>query len=131
MRLNRQIQEQTSSGVNMTPMLDVVFILLIFFIVTATFVKEVGLPVNPPEDANTQTASNEAIVVEISQRDRLRVAGADVDVRLLSAQLARLHAERPEAPVVIRAHEDSSTERFVRVMDDARLVGIANVQLAR
>ena len=112
-------------------MLDVVFIMLIFFIVTATFVKEVGLDVNQPDDApKTENPDKKSIVVRITNRDRIIIAQRDVDWRSVRANIERLHAENPEAPVVIQPHPDAQTGTMIHVMDSARLAGVFNVSLA-
>ena len=124
--------EADESQINLTPMLDVVFIMLIFFIVTATFVKEVGLDVNQPDDDKPKTVdpNKKSIVVRISSRDRFIIAQHDVDWRGVRANIERLHAENPEAPVIIQPHPDSTTEAMIHVMDSARLAGVYNVSLA-
>jgi len=132
MRRFQTTADEPQAAVNLTPMLDVVFIMLIFFIVTAVFVREQGLPVNPPDPAQVDPVENkqQPIVIELHANRRLRIAGKDVDERLLDAQLARLHAERPEAAVVLRPAADSSTDLVVSVMDSARKVGIYNIKFA-
>ena len=125
-----EVQEQQ---INLTPMLDVVFIMLIFFIVTATFVKEVGLDVNQPDDDNkpkTVDPNKKSIVVRITDRDRIIIAQRDVDVRNIRANIERLHAENPEAPVIIQPHPESSTEAMITVMDSARQAGVYAVSFA-
>jgi|TARA_B110000977_G_scaffold188340_1_gene256466 biopolymer transport protein ExbD len=117
--------------IDLTPMLDVVFIMLIFFIVTATFVKEIGLDVNSPDkNQNVQDADKQSIVVQITNRDRIRIRGRDVDFRAVRANIERLHAENPDAPVVVQPHTDSTTETLVHVMDSARQAGVYNVSIA-
>ena len=125
-------EEEEEAQVNLTPMLDVVFIMLIFFIVTATFVKEEGLDVNQPDDDKPKTVDpdKKSIVVRITSRDRIRIAQRDVDPRNVRSNIERLHAENPEAPVIIQPHADSRTETMVLVMDSARLAGVRNVSLA-
>ena len=125
-------QEETEEAINLTPMLDVVFIMLIFFIVTATFVKEVGLDVNQPEDDKPKTIDpdKKSIVVRITNRNRIIIAQRDVDWRSVRANIERLHAENPEAPVIIQPHPDSQTATMIHVMDSARLAGVYNVSLA-
>ncbi|MEM9742762.1 MAG: biopolymer transporter ExbD [Pseudomonadota bacterium] len=125
-------EEEADEQINLTPMLDVVFIMLIFFIVTATFVKEVGLDVNQPEDDKPKTVDpdKKSIVVRITSRDRIMIAQRDVDWRNVRANIERLHAEAPEAPVIIQPHEDSKTETMIHVMDSARQAGVFAVSLA-
>ncbi len=125
-------EEEGEEAINLTPMLDVVFIMLIFFIVTATFVKEVGLDVNQPDDDKPKTVDpdKKSIVVRISNRDRIIIADRDVDRRAVRANIERLHAENPEAPVIIQPHPDSTTDLMIHVMDSARQAGVFNVSLA-
>ena len=112
-------------------MLDVVFIMLIFFVVTATFVNEVAVDVNQPENDKVEPDSKKIkIVVRITSRDRIRIAQRDVDWRSVRANIERMHAEFPEAPVIIQPHPDSRTETMVHVMDSARQAGVTNVSLA-
>lgn len=125
-----EVQDQQ---INLTPMLDVVFIMLIFFIVTATFVKEVGLDINQPEDTNkplTVDPNKKSIVIRITDGDRIIIAQRDIDVRSVRANIERLHAENPEAPVIIQPHPQASTEAMILVMDSARLAGVYAVSFA-
>ena len=124
--------EDNENKINLTPMLDVVFIMLIFFIVTATFVKEVGLDVNQPDDDKPKTVDpdKKSIVVRITNRDRIIIAQRDVDYRAVRANIERLHAENPEAPVIIQPHPDSTTDVMIHIMDSARLARVYNVSLA-
>ena len=124
--------DDNENKINLTPMLDVVFIMLIFFIVTATFVKEIGLDVNQPDDDKPKTVDpdKKSIVVRITNRDRIIIARRDVDFRSVRANIERLHAENPEAPVIIQPHPDSTTNVMIHIMDSARLAGVYNVSLA-
>jgi biopolymer transport protein ExbD len=124
-------QYNEDSEIDLTPMLDVVFIMLIFFIVTATFVKEIGLDVNSPDkNQNVKDADKQSIVVQITSRDRIRIRGRDIDVRAVRANVERLHAENPEAPVVVQPHPESKTDTMIQVMDSARQAGVYNVSIA-
>ena len=118
--------------INLTPMLDVVFIMLIFFIVTATFVKEIGLDVNQPDQDKPKTVDpdKKSIVVRITNRDRIIIAQRDVDWRAVRANIERLHAENPKAPVIIQPHPESTTEAMIHIMDSARQAGVYNVSIA-
>ena len=119
------------SEIDLTPMLDVVFIMLIFFIVTATFVKEIGLDVNSPDkNQNVKDADKQSIVVQITSRDRIRIRGRDIDFRAVRANIERLHAENPDAPVVVQPHPESKTNTMIQVMDSARQAGVYNVSIA-
>ena len=125
------IQQKEEGEIDLTPMLDVVFIMLIFFIVTATFVKEMGLDVNTPDkNQNVKDADKQSIVVQVTSRDRIRIRGRDIDFRAVRANIERLHAENPEAPVVIQPHPESKTEIMIHVMDSARKAGVFNVSIA-
>ncbi|HIG39178.1 MAG TPA: biopolymer transporter ExbD [Gammaproteobacteria bacterium] len=112
-------------------MLDVVFIMLIFFIVTATFVKEIGIDVNSPDkNQNVKDADKKSIVIQITSRDRIKIRNRDIDFRAVRANIERLHAENPDAPVVVQPHPESTTEIMVHVMDAAREAGVYNVSIA-
>ena len=125
------LQQKEEGEIDLTPMLDVVFIMLIFFIVTATFVKEIGLDVNTPDkNQNVKDADKQSIVVQVTSRDRIRIRGRDIDFRAVRANIERLHAENPEAPVVIQPHPESKTEIMIHVMDSARQAGVFNVSIA-
>ena len=132
MRRLRAPDEEGGNKINLTPMLDVVFIMLIFFIVTATFVKEVGLDVNQPEDDTPQEPDPDkrSIIVRITNHDRIIIAQRTVDIRAVRANIERLSAENPEAPVVIQPHPDSTTDAMIHVMDSARQAGVYNISFA-
>ena len=131
--MRKRRQEEEEKVADLTPMLDVVFIMLIFFIVTATFIKEVGLDVNQPDQDKPKTIDpdKKSIVVRITNRDRIIIAQRDVDWRSVRANIERLHAENPAAPVVIQPHPESRTETMIHIMDSARLAGVYNVSLAQ
>jgi len=122
--------EEEENEINITPMLDVVFIMLIFFIVTASFVKELGIDVNRP-DADTAVRPDRVnILIVITAANEIRIDRRQVDPRALRANIERLHAENPEASVVIQADKNSVTETLITVMDAARQAGIYNVSIA-
>ena len=129
--MRRRKRAEPEARPNLTPMLDVVFIMLIFFIVTATFVTEVGIETNPPQpNQSPPPDASENILASIGQHDDIYINGRSVDVRHVRANLERLYAQQREASLVIAAHPLSSTESLVGVMDAARMVGIEGVQLA-
>ena len=123
-------QEEEESEINITPMLDVVFIMLIFFIVTASFVKEAGIDVNRP-DAETAVRQERAnILIAISENNEIWIDQRQVDPRALRANIERLRAENPEGSVVIQADKKAITETLILVMDSARQAGVYNVSIA-
>jgi biopolymer transport protein ExbD len=122
--------ENDEDGIDITPMLDVVFIMLIFFIVTASFVKESGIEVNRP-DASTSTAKPRAsILVAINDLGEIWINKRQIDVGQVRANIERLHAENPQGTVVVQADEEAKTKTLVAVMDAAREAGVNNVSLA-
>jgi len=116
--------------IDLTPMLDVTFIMLIFFIVTASFVKESGMDVNRPDAATAVVKPMGNILVAITPSGQIWIDKRQVDVRALRANLERLHAVNPQGAVVIQADVDSKNGLLVAVMDAAKLAGIDNVSIA-
>lgn len=116
--------------INMTPMLDVVFILLIFFIVTASFVKEAGIEVNRPEAATAVKKERANILVAISDKGEIWINKRHVDVRAVQANIERLKAENPQGTVVIQADKKATTDILIKVMDSARAAGVFDVSIA-
>ena len=130
MRRRRSRDADEESEVNLTPMLDVVFIMLIFFIVTASFVKEAGIDISRPPAATAERKERGNILVAITENDQIWIDRRQVDPRALRANIERLHAENPQGSVVIQADENSKNGLLVQVMDAARLAGVSNVSLA-
>jgi len=123
-------QEEEENEINITPMLDVVFIMLIFFIVTASFVKESGIDVNRP-DAQTAVSQEKAnILIAITERGEIWIDRHRVDPRAVRAIVERMHAENPQGTVVIQADKKSTTEVLIQVMDASRQAGVDNVAIA-
>jgi biopolymer transport protein ExbD len=127
---NRLTQTEEDSAIDITPMLDVVFIMLIFFIVTATFVKESGIDVNRPEAATAVKQEKANILIAIDAKNRIWIDRREVDVRSVRPNIERLHAENPQGSVVIQADRKSTTEMLIRVMDAARQAGVYDVAIA-
>jgi|SRR5690606_31787908 len=117
--------------INLTPMLDVVFIMLIFFIVTATFIRETGIDANRPDQDQPQVVRESgAILVIIDNQDQIWVDNQLVDPRAVRAHIERMYAENPERPVVIQIGPNSTTNTLVGVMDASRSAGVYNISLA-
>ncbi|OKY27665.1 MULTISPECIES: ExbD/TolR family protein [Thalassotalea] len=130
-QLSKVLQEQEEAEeINMTPMLDVVFILLIFFIVTASFVKEAGIEVNRPEAATAVKKERANILVAISDKGEIWINKRRVDVRAVQANIERLKAENPQGTVVIQADKKATTDVLIKVMDSARAAGVFDVSIA-
>ncbi len=131
MRMNRsQLEDEEEDAVNLTPMIDVVFIMLIFFIVTASFVKESGIDVNRPNAATAERKEKGNILVAISEDNQIWIDRRQVDPRALRANIERMHAENPNGAVIIQADEESKNKLLVLVMDAARMAGVKNVSIA-
>ncbi len=126
---NRSSSEHTAD-IDMTPMLDIVFIMLIFFIVTTSFVKESGIDVNRPT-AQTATRKEQGnIIVAIKANGDVWIDKRLVDIRAVRANVSRLHAEQPLGSVVIAADKDTKVKDLTQVMDQIRLAGIMNASIA-
>ena len=123
-------ENERDNDVNLTPMLDVVFILLIFFIVTATFVRETGIDVNKPEANKTGTVENATILIAITDADEIWIDRRMIDPRGVRANIERFRAEQPHGMVVIQADEKSHNKVLAQVMDAARQAGIYNITMA-
>ncbi len=122
--------DQDESSVDITPMLDVVFIMLIFFIVTATFIKEAGIDVDKPSAATAVVQEKASILIAIDAEDKIWINRRQVDVRSVRSIVERLHAENPKGTVVIQADRDSRNDTLVRVMDASRRAGVYDIALA-
>lgn len=125
---NRSAEEE-SGAIDLTPMLDVVFIMLIFFIVTATFIKEPGIEVDRP-DATTAELKNAKILVAVSSDDKIWIDRNEVDQQFVRDQIELLMAENPQSPLVIQADGGASIKLLNIVAQAARAAGIADVSIA-
>ncbi|ASP39289.1 biopolymer transporter ExbD [Bacterioplanes sanyensis] len=116
--------------IDITPMLDVVFIMLIFFIVTASFVKESGIEVNRPDANTAQSKPRANILIAINDMNEIWIDKRRVEESQVRANIERMHAENPQGTVVIQADEEAKTKILVAVMDAARAAGVYDVSLA-
>ena len=131
MRKKRSLaMEEEENEINLTPMLDVVFIMLIFFIVTATFIKEAGIQVERPDALTADPQEDAAILIAISPNDEIWIDREERDPRVIRSVIERLHAENPKGSIVIQADEGSTHEMLVIVMEAAKAVGVTNVAIA-
>ena len=122
--------DEEENEINLTPMLDVVFIMLIFFIVTASFIKEAGINVDRPEAFTWEKQEEAAILVAISAADEIWIDRHKVDPSGVRAAIERLHLENPKGSLVIQADEESTNASLVVVMSAANKVGISNVAIS-
>jgi biopolymer transport protein ExbD len=122
--------DEEETEINLTPMLDVVFIMLIFFIVTASFIKEAGIDIRRPEASAVVPKPKANILVAISANNEIWIDRKNIDKRAVKAAFERLLAENPEGSVVIQADKDAYTETVVIVADAARQAKISRVSIS-
>ena len=130
MSRQKMMQEEEENEINLTPMLDVVFIMLIFFIVTASFIKEAGIDVDRPYAPTADSQDDAAILIAISANDEIWIDRRETDPNAVRGMIERLHAENPKGSVVIQADEESTNEVLVIVMEAAKQAGVQNVAIA-
>ena len=123
-------KKEEESGIDLTPMLDVVFIMLIFFIVTTSFVKESGIDVSRPSAKTAKKKQRATILVAISQSGEIWIQKRKIDIHSVQANIERLHAESPEGTVVIQADKRAETGLLVDVMDQVRLAGVKSIAVS-
>ena len=131
MRRRDIFEENDESTIDMTPMLDIVFIMLIFFIVTTSFVRESGIDINRPMAKSTEKKSKSSnILVAINQNEEIWIDKRQVDLRALRANIQRLSANEDEVSVIIQADIDAKTGILVSVMDQIKMAGIESISIA-
>ena len=126
----KRVRQKEDADIDITPMLDIVFIMLIFFIVTATFVKESGIDVTRP-DAETAVKQNRvAILIAIRDNNEVWINRRQVDLASVRANVEKLHAENPQGGAVIQADREAETGVLVEIMDQVRLAGVGAISIA-
>lgn len=126
----KRIREEEEAEIDMTPMLDIVFIMLIFFIVTTSFVKEAGIDVNRPEASQATSKPSANIFIAVRENGEVWMDRRMVDVERVGANLERLLAEQPTDMVVIQADKNARHGVVVKVMDQIKEAGIAQISIA-
>lgn len=116
--------------INLTPMLDVTFIMLIFFIVTATFIKEAGIQVLRPEAETAQKKATVSVIVAVAKDGQIWIDKKRVDPGSVRAQIERLHTENPKGGIVIQADRDAKYEALKVVLDASRAAGVTEVAVS-
>jgi len=130
--MRKRFKHDEEAEINITPMLDIVFIMLIFFIVTTSFVKESGLEVSRPSNSPPKQVEQKKgpIVVKIDGSSNITLKGRMLEPKAVQANLEREKAEKPDSPLIIAAHPDAETESLVTVLDAASAVRIDSVSVA-
>lgn len=129
-KISRFTRADDESDINLTPMLDVVFIMLIFFIVTATFIKQAGIDVSRPDALTAVKKPTVAVLVAINENGDIWIDKKRVDVGAVRAHIERLHAENPKGGLVVQADKNSATEKVLAVLAAARAAGMTEVAIA-
>jgi biopolymer transport protein ExbD len=130
MKQIQNLMDEEEATIDLTPMLDVVFIMLIFFIVTASFVKESGIDVNRPEASTAVKKDKASILVAINDTNEIWINKRRVDIRAVQANIEQLRAENPKGSVVIQADKKSTTETLIKVLDATRAAGVEDAAVA-
>ena len=122
--------EEEEAEINMTPMLDVVFIMLIFFIVTTSFVRETGVEVNRPLAESSEKLPQNAILIAITNNNQIWIDRHRIDPRAVRRNIERLLAENPDSTVIIQADESSPTGTLIKVLDQTKLAGAKHIAVS-
>ena len=129
-RFRHSTSDETVSTVDISPLIDVVFLLLIFFIVTTVFVKETGVQVSKPRAANSEDLQKQAILIAVTGEGRVWHGGREIGMDGVRSVVAAMLEEDPERPVIVRADAEAATQATVEVIDNAKLAGAASVSIA-
>jgi biopolymer transport protein ExbD len=121
---------QHSDEINMAPLIDLIFLLLIFFMVTTSFIKETGIEVQRPSAVTAQTREKSNVLIAVTAGGEIYMDKQRIDVRMVRAHVENALAEHPQAAAVIVADRASDTGIVVDVMDQCRLAGVTDVSIA-
>jgi biopolymer transport protein ExbD len=131
MRMRRHhSSNEDEAGIDLTPMLDIVFIMLIFFIVTSSFIREAGITVQTPSADTAENQPRGNILIAVDANGEIWMDGQQVDVRSVRAAVERMRVDQPDSSVVVQADRDARSGLVIRVMDQVRLAGVMDVALA-
>lgn len=128
--MRKQQKQEDEKVADLTPMLDVVFILLIFFIVTSTFIKETGIEINRPDTQTAEMKKTVSLLVAVGADNSIWIDKKKVDIRNVRPMMEKLHAENPRGGLVIQADSASKVEKVLAIMDSARAIGITQIAIA-
>ena len=123
-------RQNEENALDLTPMMDIVFIMLIFFIVTTSFVKETGVDINRPNAETAERDEKGNILVAITENNEIWIDKRRVDLKAVRANRERLKIEYPGGSVIIQADKLSKSGLLVETMDQIRLAGIQNISIA-
>ncbi len=124
--------EEEEAEIDLTPMLDVVFIMLIFFIVTASFIKESGIEISRPDaqtDAPPPDTDKQNIIIQVTATDEIWIEGRRIDKRAVRANIERMYAENPDASVIIQANNKATAEVYADIANSAREAKVYAISL--
>lgn len=128
MRNHSQKEEEVE--INMTPMLDIVFIMLIFFIVTSTFIKEPGVDIDRPDAETTAPVKTVAVLIAITSDNRIFIDKKEIDLRSVRASVERMLKENPKGAIVIQADKGSEAGVMMKVMEAVRDAGASATKIS-
>ncbi|MDA3799098.1 MAG: biopolymer transporter ExbD [Kiritimatiellae bacterium] len=128
-RQSKQDEKSEKVDINMSPLIDCVFLLLIFFIVTTVFVKNTGVDIKKPQAASAKSLKNDSIMISISQDGRIYYAGTVVSLNSIRG-IVRQQLNVKEVPVVILADEDSRSGQLIKLIDECKMAGAKSVSIA-
>jgi biopolymer transport protein ExbD len=128
--IRKNKSKENGGVIDMAPMLDMVFILLIFFIVTSSFVRETGIDVNKPKASSAQELARESILIGVSREGTIHINESQVDLRALRIILQQMVAEKPDRAAVIVADRDAPSGRVVDILDQCNLARVKKVSIA-
>ena len=128
--MRKQVKQEDEKVADLTPMLDVVFILLIFFIVTSTFIKETGIEINRPDTQTAEMKKTVSLLVAVGADNSIWIDKKKVDIRNVRPMMEKLHAENPRGGLVIQADSASKVENVLAIMESARAIGIIQIAIA-
>ncbi len=128
--MREHAQKEEEAEINMTPMLDIVFIMLIFFIVTAAFVKEAGVQVNRPEAAHSFQKPRTSILIAVTETDQVWINRRRVEIKALRMIIEKLHSENPRGTIVIQADQRAKAGLTLEVMNAIKQAGIEQITIA-
>ncbi len=130
MRRNYTESDYQPVYINVIPLIDVMFFLVLFFVATSSFIRETGVDVNRPAAKSAELQEKGNIIVSVTKNGEIWIDRRKVDIRALRANVERMYAENPGSSVIIAADEEAQTGRLVAALDEARLAGVENVAIA-